>query len=90
MDALVDLVTDIQAAKTAGATDDRLAKARDFHRRAQFYLDFIEAENSMPGFGSTRALDVIYQSLFGKNGRPCPVRDRSFVVGMNVKHATNN
>jgi nitrite reductase (cytochrome c-552) len=46
INALMDLIADIKAAKEAGATDEQLAKARDFQRRAQFYFDFVEAENS--------------------------------------------
>jgi nitrite reductase (cytochrome c-552) len=47
MDALVQLIADIKAARDSGATDAELATPRDFQRKAQFYLDFVEAENSM-------------------------------------------
>ena len=47
MDALVELIQDIKAGKTAGATDEQLAAPRDFQRKAQFLLDFIESENSL-------------------------------------------
>ncbi len=53
MDALMDLIADLKAAKTAGTSDEQLAKARDFQRQAQFLLDFIEAENSM-GFHASQ------------------------------------
>jgi len=46
MDALMDLIDDLKAAKAAGKPDAELAKAQDFQRKAQFYLDFVEAENS--------------------------------------------
>jgi len=46
MDALVALITDIKDAKAAGATDEQLKAARAFQRRGQFYVDFIESENS--------------------------------------------
>ncbi|QRK04516.1 ammonia-forming cytochrome c nitrite reductase subunit c552 [Archangium violaceum] len=46
MDALVDLIHDVKERKLAGATDVELAEARGFQRKAQFYLDFVEAENS--------------------------------------------
>ena len=59
MDALIDLIRDINTAKTMGATDAELDKARDFQRKASFYLDFAMSENSM-GFHapqeSTRVL----------------------------------
>ncbi len=46
MDALVDLIDDLKAAKAAGKPDAELTAAQDFQRKAQFYLDFVEAENS--------------------------------------------
>jgi nitrite reductase (cytochrome c-552) len=59
MDALMDLIRDISAAKKNGAGDAELEKARDFQRKASFYLDFAMSENSM-GFHapqeSTRVL----------------------------------
>jgi nitrite reductase (cytochrome c-552) len=50
-DATVDLIERIAAAMEAGATDDMLEEARGYQRTAQFYTDFINAENSM-GFHS--------------------------------------
>ena len=47
MDAVVALIGDIEAARKAGRGDAELAPARELHRQAQFYVDFIEAENSM-------------------------------------------
>lgn len=46
-DAVNDLILALQSAKTAGATDDRLSAARQLQRRAQFRVDFVNAENSM-------------------------------------------
>jgi nitrite reductase (cytochrome c-552) len=46
MDALMDLIGDLKAAQAKGLTDEQLAKPRDFQRKAQFLLDFAEAENS--------------------------------------------
>jgi nitrite reductase (cytochrome c-552) len=46
MDALLDLIADIKAANAAGVPADQLAAARKLQRRAQYLLDFIEAENS--------------------------------------------
>ncbi|MBN1518356.1 ammonia-forming cytochrome c nitrite reductase subunit c552 [Candidatus Sumerlaeota bacterium] len=46
MDALMELIDDIKAAMAAGATDDALAAPRDYQRKAQFLIDFAEAENS--------------------------------------------
>ncbi|HEV3470262.1 MAG TPA: ammonia-forming cytochrome c nitrite reductase subunit c552 [Pyrinomonadaceae bacterium] len=63
MDALIDLVGDIKAAKAAGRTDEQLAKARDFQRKAQFFLDFVEAENSMGFHASQEAVRILAESI---------------------------
>jgi nitrite reductase (cytochrome c-552) len=47
MDAVVALIAELEAARGAGRSDGELEAARELHRQSQFYLDFIEAENSM-------------------------------------------
>jgi nitrite reductase (cytochrome c-552) len=63
MDALMALITDIKAARAAGAADAELATARNHQRRAQFLLDFIEAENSMGFHADQEAVRVLALSL---------------------------
>jgi nitrite reductase (cytochrome c-552) len=63
MDALVGLIGDIKAARSAGATDDQLTAARDEQRQAQFLLDFIEAENSMGFHAPQEAMRVLALSV---------------------------
>jgi nitrite reductase (cytochrome c-552) len=46
-EATLDLIRAIQFAEKAGVSDEKLKSPRDFHRRAQYRLDFIAAENSM-------------------------------------------
>jgi nitrite reductase (cytochrome c-552) len=46
MDALMALIADIKAAREAGVSDAELEAARKAQRRGQFYLDFVESENS--------------------------------------------
>jgi nitrite reductase (cytochrome c-552) len=46
MDAVVALIGDLKKAREAGRSDAELAPARGFQRKAQFLLDFVEAENS--------------------------------------------
>ena len=46
MDALMALIKDLETSKSAGASDTDLAEARKMQRRGQFYLDFVESENS--------------------------------------------
>lgn len=45
--ALVDLIEAINAAKASGASDAELQAPLELQRKAQWYLDFIAAENSM-------------------------------------------
>ncbi|HRC56284.1 MAG TPA: ammonia-forming cytochrome c nitrite reductase subunit c552, partial [Kofleriaceae bacterium] len=47
MDAVVALIADLESAVAAGRPEAELLPARALQRQAQFYLDFIEAENSM-------------------------------------------
>jgi nitrite reductase (cytochrome c-552) len=63
MDALVALIGDIKAAAGRGATDAALAPARQAQRRAQFLLDFIEAENSMGFHADQEAVRILALSL---------------------------
>ncbi|MBM3461942.1 MAG: ammonia-forming cytochrome c nitrite reductase subunit c552 [Armatimonadetes bacterium] len=63
MDALVDLIADIEAAQKAGAKDDRLQAARDAQKRAQFYLDFVEAENSNGFHAPQEAARILGESI---------------------------
>ncbi len=70
MDALIDLINDLKAARTAGKTDEQLAQARDFQRKAQFYLDFIEAENSMGFHAPQEAARILGTSIdFSRQGQ---------------------
>ncbi len=63
LDALMDLIADIKAALQGGAGDEQLAAARDFHRKAQFMLDFVEAENSMGFHADQEAARVLAESI---------------------------
>ncbi|HEU5057817.1 MAG TPA: ammonia-forming cytochrome c nitrite reductase subunit c552 [Kofleriaceae bacterium] len=47
LDAVVALIDDLERAKGAGRADAELEAARAFQRQAQFYVDYVEAENSM-------------------------------------------
>jgi len=63
MDALVDLIHDLKARKDTGATDAELAEARGFQRKAQFYLDFVEAENSSGFHAPQEAARILGDSI---------------------------
>jgi nitrite reductase (cytochrome c-552) len=70
MDALVDLINDLKAGKAAGRTDSAMTTAQDFQRRAQFYLDFIESENSNGFHASQEAARILGESInFARKGQ---------------------
>jgi nitrite reductase (cytochrome c-552) len=63
MDALLALIADIKSAQQRGAAEPLLATSRNHQRRAQFLLDFIEAENSMGFHADQEAMRVLSLSL---------------------------
>jgi nitrite reductase (cytochrome c-552) len=70
MDALMDLITEIKAARERGASDAQLAPARQFQRKAQFYLDFVEAENSTGFHAPQEATRILGESInFARQGQ---------------------
>jgi nitrite reductase (cytochrome c-552) len=70
LDALMDLIDDLKAARAAGAATNELAKAQDFQRKAQFYLDFVEAENSTGFHAPQEAARILGQSIdFSRKGQ---------------------
>ena len=63
MDALMALIADIKAAAAAGASPAQLDEARKFQKRAQFLLDFVEAENSTGFHAPQEAARLLVQSV---------------------------
>ncbi|MGZ6143966.1 MAG: ammonia-forming cytochrome c nitrite reductase subunit c552 [Myxococcales bacterium] len=63
MNAVVELIVDIKTAKAAGRTDADLENARHQHRRAQFLLDFVEAENSTGFHAPQEAARILAASI---------------------------
>jgi hypothetical protein len=65
MDALVELITDLKTARTANAP-----APQDFQRKTQFYLDFVEAENSSGFHAPQEALRILGESInFARKGQ---------------------
>jgi len=70
MNALMELIDDLKAAKAAGATDEALKTARQAQRHAQFYLDFVEAENSTGFHAPEEAARILGESIdFSRRGQ---------------------
>ena len=78
MDALMDLIADLKARRDAGVADEELAPARELQRRAQFYLDFVEAENSTGFHAPQEATRILGEALdYARQGQLL-LRDPSF------------
>jgi nitrite reductase (cytochrome c-552) len=70
MDALMDLITDLKGAKSSGKSEAELSSAQDFQRRAQFFLDFVEAENSNGFHAPQEAARILGESInFSRQGQ---------------------
>ena len=78
MAALMDLIADLKAAKETGKSDAELATARYLQRRAQFYLDFVEAENSTGFHAPQEAARILGESLNYSRQGQLAIRDASF------------
>lgn len=63
MNALMDLIRDIKSAGKNPANAQALATAQSYQRQAQFYLDFIEAENSMGFHAPQEAVRILGESI---------------------------
>ncbi|MBI5020562.1 MAG: ammonia-forming cytochrome c nitrite reductase subunit c552 [Ignavibacteriales bacterium] len=63
MDALVMLIADIEKEIKAGRSESGLKAARSYQRKAQFFLDFVEAENSTGFHAPGEALRILGESI---------------------------
>ncbi len=59
-----------RSAGAEGVSEAGLGAARDFQRRAQFYLDFVEAENSTGFHAPQEATRILLESIdFSRKGQ---------------------
>ncbi len=63
MDALMDLINDTKKARSAGAADGQLGDVWAAQRKAQFFIDLVEAENSGGFHAPGESLRVLTQAL---------------------------
>jgi nitrite reductase (cytochrome c-552) len=78
MDALVALIADTKAARAAGRTDEQLQVVWDLQRKAQFRLDFVEAENSMGFHAPGEALRILGEAIDMARQGQIVLRDGGF------------
>jgi nitrite reductase (cytochrome c-552) len=75
MDALIDLIDDLKQAKSVGKDDSQLNAARNFQRRAQFFVDFVEAENSMGFHAPQEAARILAEAIDAARKGQVALRD---------------
>jgi nitrite reductase (cytochrome c-552) len=74
----VALIGDLKAASAAGRSDADLRAARYLQRRSQFYLDFVEAENSTGFHAPQEGARILGESIdFARQGQVA-LRDKDF------------
>jgi nitrite reductase (cytochrome c-552) len=70
MNALVELINDLKAARTNNLPEQAIKTAQDYQRKAQFYLDFVEAENSTGFHAPQEAVRILGESIdFSRKGQ---------------------
>ena len=78
-DAVVVLIRDISSAKNAGLENMQLQEALEFHRAAQWRLDFVGSENSKGVHASGEAIRLLTEAM------DYAARGRSVVQNMMLK-----
>ncbi|MBI2516234.1 MAG: ammonia-forming cytochrome c nitrite reductase subunit c552 [Opitutae bacterium] len=74
--AVVGLLDALVAAQKSGAPDEQLKSARDLHRKAQWRLDFISAENSMGFHAPQEAARILAEAIdYARQGELAVARD---------------
>ena len=69
-DAVVALIDDVDAAKKAGLTEEKLAQVFALQRKAQWRVDFINAENSMGFHAPAEAARILAEAIdYGRQGQ---------------------
>ena len=85
MDALMALIADLRVAKAAGAAEAQLKSALEFQRRGQFYVDFVESENSNGFHAPQEAARILGEAIdYLRQGqlslRPVPAGERRTAI----------
>jgi nitrite reductase (cytochrome c-552) len=85
MDVLMALIADLEKAQASGKTDPvQLDAARYLQRRAQFFLDFVESENSTGFHAPQEALRILGDSMnYARQGQ-LVLRDPAFKPDVKV------
>jgi nitrite reductase (cytochrome c-552) len=78
LDALVDLIADVQSARSNGIATNSpaLLAAQTFQRKAQWFIDYVEAENSGGFHAPQEAARLLTESIDNSRKGQIAIRDR--------------
>ena len=69
-DALIQLFDTIEAAQKGGVPAEKLKESQALHRKAQWRLDFVNAENSLGFHASQEAARILAEAIdFARQGQ---------------------
>ncbi|MCG3176626.1 MAG: Cytochrome c-552 [Candidatus Omnitrophica bacterium] len=78
--AVEGLMDEVVAAKKEGVSEEALKPALDLHRKAQWRLDFVSAENSMGFHAPQEAARILAEAAdYGRQGQLAAARARGMV-----------
>jgi nitrite reductase (cytochrome c-552) len=80
MNAVVALIGELKRAKQSGRAAAELRGAQKLHRKAQFFLDFVEAENSTGFHADQEAMRILALSLDAARLGQLALRDPSYAA----------
>jgi len=69
-DAIVQLIQDMDTARKAGMDDSKMKSVQEFQRKAQWRLDFVNAENSMGFHAPQETARILGEAIdYGRQGQ---------------------
>ncbi|QDV53075.1 ammonia-forming cytochrome c nitrite reductase subunit c552 [Gimesia fumaroli] len=63
LNSVIDLINDINAAKANGVSEEKIKEAQQWQRKATFYVDYVEAENSSGFHAGQEAARILGESI---------------------------
>ncbi len=74
-EAVLALITELEKAKNAGIPADKLKPAQDLHRKAEWRLDYVAAENSMGFHAPQEAARILGEAIdYARQGQAEAIR----------------
>jgi nitrite reductase (cytochrome c-552) len=79
LDALVELIDNVKAAKQKGYTDEQFEDVQQLQRKASFFVDWVEAENSSGFHAPQQAARILGEAIDASRQPQIQLRDSVLV-----------